>query len=112
MVIWYFSCVVWLHGLHGVGCENMSNEYYSLKRTCYACVCVTPEYNGSCIDGICQESESHCDFCDEAYDEIKLNLTHPMNREGFCNCIAYDENNTYNFWHECEDDYYTGNYGN
>lgn len=27
----------------------MSNEYYSLKRTCYACVCVTPEYNGSCM---------------------------------------------------------------
>lgn len=26
----------------------MSNEYYSLKRTCYACVCITPDYNGSC----------------------------------------------------------------
>lgn len=65
---------------------------------------------GSCIDGICQGSKTHCDFCNEIYDEFKLNTTHPMNREGFCNCITYDGNdNTYNLWHECGDDYYTGN---
>ena len=27
---------------------------------------------GSCIGGICQESETHCDFCNEIYDEFKL----------------------------------------
>lgn len=27
---------------------HMSDEYYSLKRVCYACVCITPEFNGSC----------------------------------------------------------------
>lgn len=74
-----------------------------LGRECNEFMC------GSCIDGICQESETHCDFCNEIYDEFKLNTTHPMNRE-FCNCITYDENdNTYNLWNECEDDYYTGN---
>lgn len=26
----------------------MSDEYYSLKRACYACVCITPEFYGSC----------------------------------------------------------------
>lgn len=31
------------------GDKNMSNEYWNLKRTCYACVCITPEYNGSCM---------------------------------------------------------------
>ena len=25
-----------------------NDEYYSLKRTCYACVCITQGYNGSC----------------------------------------------------------------
>ena len=51
-----------------------------------------------------------CDFCDEIYDEFKLNTTHPMNREGFYNCITYDKiNNNFCLWHECVDDYYTGN---
>lgn len=75
-----------------------------LGRECNEFMC------GSCIDGICQESETHCDFCDEVYDELKLNTTHPMNREGFCNCITYDKiNDIFCIWHECDDDYYTGN---
>lgn len=30
-----------------------------LGRECNEFMC------GSCIDGICQESETHCDFCNE-----------------------------------------------
>lgn len=48
-----------------------------------------------------------CDFCNKIYNEDELNSQYC--RE-VCDCITYDENNNnYNFWHECDDDYYTGN---
>lgn len=72
-----------------------------LGRECNEFMC------GSCIDGICQENETHCDFCNKIYNEDELNSQYC--RE-VCDCITYDENNNnYNFLHECDDDYYTGN---
>ena len=48
-----------------------------------------------------------CYFCNKIYNEDELNGQYC--RE-VCDCITYDENNNnYNFWHECDDDYYTGN---
>ena len=45
-----------------------------------------------------------CDFCNKIYNEDELNSQYC--RE-VCDCITYDENNNhYNFWHECDDDYY------
>lgn len=48
-----------------------------------------------------------CSFCNKIYNEDELNgqYFHEV-----CDCITYDENNNnYNFWHECDEDYYTGN---
>lgn len=40
-----------------------------------------------------------CDFCNKIYNEDELNSQYC--RE-VCDCITYDENNNhYNFWHEC-----------
>ena len=65
---------------------------------------------GSSVEGICQEQEIVCNFCDKVYDESELNSLHPMDRDGFLNCVTYDkEDDTFCLWHECEDDYYTGN---
>jgi hypothetical protein len=73
-----------------------------LGRECNEFMC------GSCIGGICQESETHCDFCNGI--ESELNATHPINRKGFINCITYDNiNNIFCIWHKCDDDYYTCN---
>lgn len=53
--------------------------------------------------------QKSCDFCNKMYNEEKLNNQYWADHEKV-NCITYDENNnTYSVWHECEDDYYTGN---
>lgn len=51
-----------------------------------------------------------CNFCNKIYNEYELNSQYWADREVY-NCITYNESdNTYNFWHECDDDdYYTGN---
>lgn len=50
-----------------------------------------------------------CDFCNKIYNEDELNNKYWADREEV-DCITHDENtNTYSFWHECIDDYYTGN---
>ena len=65
---------------------------------------------GSSVEGICQEQEIVCNFCNKVYDESELNSIHPMDRDGFLNCVTYDkEDDIFCLWHECEDDYYTGN---
>lgn len=63
---------------------------------------------GSSVDGICH-IENNCDFCNKIYDADELNNQYYADRE-VCDCITYDkDNNTYSFWNECVDDYYTGN---
>lgn len=27
----------------------MNDEYWEVKRNCYACICITPEFNGTCV---------------------------------------------------------------
>ena len=49
-----------------------------------------------------------CEFCNKIYDTQELNETYYRDRE-FMNYITYNrDDDTYNIWHECDDDYYSG----
>lgn len=49
-----------------------------------------------------------CEFCNKIYDTQELNETYYRYRE-FMNYITYNrDDDTYNIWHECDDDYYSG----
>ena len=67
---------------------------------------------GSSVDGICtsdEYKENDCDFCNTIYNAIELKRKYWADRE-VCDCITYDEKiGEYCLWHECIDDYYTGN---
>ena len=66
--------------------------------------------DGKSAEDLVKKKVLRCTFCNKVYDESELNSIYPMHREGFCNCITYDkEDNVFCLWHECEDDYYTGN---
>ena len=63
---------------------------------------------GSSVDGICND-ENDCEFCNKIYDAFELKQQYWADRE-VCDCITYDEAfKAYHLWHECVDDYYTGN---
>lgn len=52
---------------------------------------------------------NNCDFCKEIYDYDELMYKNRWDRN-ISLCITFDkEDNTYNLWAECEDDYYTDN---
>lgn len=49
-----------------------------------------------------------CEFCNKIYDTQELNETYYRDRE-FMNYITYNrDDDTYNIWHECDDDCYSG----
>lgn len=85
--------------------EKMNTENINCPRPgeqCNEFMC------GSSVNGICH-IENNCDFCNKIYNEDELNNKYWLDREEV-NCITYDENNNiYSFWHECDDDSYTGN---
>lgn len=50
---------------------------------------------------------NECNFCNKIYNAQKLKETYWTDRD-IVNCITYnEEDNTYNIWHECQDDYYS-----
>lgn len=65
---------------------------------------------GNSIDGICvSDKENDCEFCNVIYNADELKRQYWVVRE-VCDCITYDETfKEYHLWHECGDDYYTGN---
>lgn len=55
------------------------------------------------------EKCNDCEFCNKIYNTSDLKQQYCADRE-VCDCITYDENiEEYCLWHECVDDYYTGN---
>lgn len=50
---------------------------------------------------------NECSFCNKIYNTQKLKETYWADRD-VVNCITHnEEDNTYNIWHECEDDCYS-----
>ena len=50
---------------------------------------------------------NECQFCNKIYNTQKLKETYWAERD-VVNCITHNEDdNTYNIWHGCEDDYYS-----
>lgn len=50
-----------------------------------------------------------CDLCEKIYDEEKLKNTYWGDREYSDYITHNEEHDSYYLWHECQDDYYSGN---
>lgn len=67
---------------------------------------------GSSINGKCASDKGEgndCEFCNIIYNADELKKQYWTDRE-VCDCITYNEKiGEYCLWHECVDEYYTGN---